>query len=196
LIDLITYGYCYKELGDYHRAKSYLKDALSFDEYNDEIYYELSLLFYEEHKYEASLPLINKALDKNQESAHYLELKADILIALQRTEEACELYLSIIQLNSSTPYYLSKFAFITALQHGIDEAIKILDQGILDHNYPSLHYQKAIIYFLFDREEDGFNEFAIGLDQDFEAHTIVLEKLPELKDNKKIQLMISVYESK
>jgi tetratricopeptide (TPR) repeat protein len=196
LVDYLTYGYSYKELGDLHRAKSYLKEALMFDEFNDEIYYELSLLFYEEHKYEAALPLINKALDKNNETPHYLELKADILIALKRDKEACNIYLSIIQLNNSTPYYLSKFAYITALQYGIDEAIKILDQGLIDYNHPALHFHKSIIYFLFEREEDGFHEFAVGLEHDFESHTIVLDKLPELKNNPKIQLMISLYENR
>lgn len=194
LADFLTYAYCYKELGDYHRAKIYLKEALAFDEYNDEIYYELSLLFYEEHKYEAALPLVNKALDKNQETTHYLELKADILIALNREEEACNIYVKIIQLNNSTTYYLSKFAYITAIKYGLEDALELLDKGLEDYHHEALHFHKSVLYFLFEKEELGYHEFAVGLERDFEAHTVLFDKIPEMKNNQRIQLMLSVYD--
>ena len=194
LIDFLTFGYCYKELGDIHKAKTYFKEALSFDEMNDEVYYELSLLFYEEHKYEAALPLINKALEKNEELAQYLELKADILLGLERVEEACQLYINIVHQNNATPYYLSKFAYITALRYGLDEAIAILDKGLVDYHHPTIHYYKSILYFIFHKEDDAFQEFGYGLEKDFASHQLVFEKLPELRHHEKLNMMISLYE--
>lgn len=194
LVDYLTFGYSYKELADFHKAKFYFKEALSFDEYNDEVYYELSLLFYEESKFEAAFPLINKALEKNEDIPHYLELKADILLGLEKLEEASALYLHIIQFNHSTPYYLSKYAYITAIRYGLEEAISLIDKGISDYHHPSLHFHKSILYFIFEKEEEGYHEFAVGLEHDFSSHTVVFDKLPEMKNNPRLQMMISLYE--
>jgi hypothetical protein len=56
-----------------------------------------------------------------------------------------------------------------------------------------LHFHKAVLYFIFDKEEDGYQAFALGLEQDFSAHTLVFEKLPEMEKNPKIQMLLSVY---
>lgn len=192
-LDYQTYAKAYRELGNLHKAKIFFKEALSIDESNDDIYYELAKTYYQEKKYEAALPLVNKALEKSKELAHYLELKADIFIGLEKIEEACELYNNIILLHSSTSYYISKFAYILALKYSLEEAIEILDKGIESNQHPTLYFHKAVLYFIFDKEEDGYQAFAQGLEQDFSAHTLVFEKLPEMEKNPKIQMLLSVY---
>ena len=192
-LDYQTYAKAYRELGNLHKAKIYFKEALSIDESNDDIYYELAKTYYQEKKYEAALPLVNKALEKSKELAHYLELKADIFIGLEKIDDACELYKNIILLHSSTSYYISKFAYILALKYSLEEAIEILDNGIESNQHPTLYFHKAVLYFIFDKEEDGYQAFAQGLEQDFSAHTLVFEKLPEMEKNPKIQMLLSVY---
>jgi tetratricopeptide (TPR) repeat protein len=192
-LDYQTYAKAYRELGNLHKSKIYFKEALSIDETNDDLYYELAKTYYQEKKYEAALPLVNKALEKSKELAHYLELKADILIAIEKIDEACELYKNIILLHSSTSYYISKFAYILALKYSLEEAIEILDNGIESNQHPTLYFHKAVLYFIFDKEEDGYQAFAKGLENDFSAHTILFEKLPEMEKNPKIQMLISVY---
>lgn len=192
-IACLTLAKCYKELGEIYKAKRYFKESLSLDDNNEDAYFELALLFYFERNHKAALPLINKALEKIKDMPHFLELKADILIGLENVDEACELYKDIIQLNNSTSYYLGKFAYVTAMRYGLPAAIQILDNGLIEHNYPVLHYHKAILYFLFEKEEKGFEEFAAGLASDYASHTVVFDKLPHLAENKMIQSLIELY---
>jgi tetratricopeptide (TPR) repeat protein len=190
-IDYQTMAKCYRELGNLHKAKVFFKEALSIDESNDDLYYELANVYYTDGKYQAALSLINKACDKNKELAHYLELKADILIGMDKLDEACELYKNIILLNHSTSYYISKFAYIAALKFGLEDALELIDKGIEEDQHPSLHYHKAVLYFIFEKEELGFKSFATGLEIDFSSHTILFEKLPEMAENSIIIGLIS-----
>jgi tetratricopeptide (TPR) repeat protein len=194
-IDYQTMAKCYRELGNLHKAKVFFKEALSIDESNDDLYYELANVYYTEGKYQAALSLINKACDKNKELAHYLELKADILIAMDKLDEACELYKNIILLNHSTSYYICKFAYIAALKFGLEDALELIDKGIEDNQHPSLHYHKAVLYFIFEKEELGFKAFAKGLEHDFPSHTILFEKLPEMAKSRVIIGLISDFKN-
>lgn len=194
-IDYQTMAKCYRELGNFHKAKIFFKEALSIDESNEDLYYELANIYYTEGKYQAALSLINKACDKNKELAHYLELKADILIGMDKLDEACELYKNIILLNHSTSYYISKFAYVAALKFGLEDALELIDKGIEDNQHPSLLYHKAILYFIFEKEELGFKAFATGLEHDFSSHTILFEKLPEMAENSVIIGLISDFKN-
>ncbi len=194
-IDYQTMAKCYRELGNFHKAKIFFKEALSIDESNEDLYYELANIYYTEGKYQAAFSLINKACDKNKELAHYLELKADILIGMDKLDEACELYKNIILLNHSTSYYISKFAYVAALKFGLEDALELIDKGIEDNQHPSLLYHKAILYFIFEKEELGFKAFATGLEHDFSSHTILFEKLPEMAENSVIIGLISDFKN-
>lgn len=192
-LDLQVYAKSYRELGNMHKAKIYLKEALSIDESNDDIYYELAKTYFQDNKYAAALPLILKALEKSKDIGHYIELKADILLGLERVEEACELYRDILLQHNSSTYYISKFAYILALEYSLEEAIDILDTGIASEQNASLYYHKAVLYFIFHKEEEAYLAFSLGLQHDFDSHTILFEKLPEMEVNDKIRSLLSLF---
>lgn len=192
-IDHYTLGLAYKNLKDTHKAKFHFKECLTFDELQDEAYYQLAILFFDEAKYLAALPLITKALEKNEDIVHYLELKADILCELDQLDTALDIFERIIQLSNYTPYYLSKLAYMTSLRYGLEEALNILDGGIEDYKHYALYFHKAILNFAFSKEEEGYHQFSLGIAKDFDAHEIVFEKIPEMRLDPKIQLMIAHY---
>lgn len=125
---------------------------------------------------------------------HYLELKADILFEMNEIDDCLALFEKIIQLTNSSPYYLSKLAYITTVKLGLDEAIRILDRGIEEQHCYALHYHKAILYFAFSNEQEAYHQFTIGLDKDFDAHEVVFQKIPELREDPRIQLLLAHYE--
>lgn len=192
-VDHYTLGLAYRNLGDKHKAKFHFKECLTFDELQDLAYYQLALLFYEEGKYQAALPLVIKALEKSEDIVHYLELKADILCELEQLDAALDIFERIIQLSNYTPYYLSKLAYITSLRYGVQEALDILDGGIEDYNHYALYFHKAILNFEFSNEEEAYHQFSLGIEKDFESHEIVFDKIPELRNDPKIRLLIAHY---
>lgn len=192
-VDYLTMGLAYFQIGNHHKAKSYIKDALAYDELADEAYHQLAYIFYIEKKYQASLPLINKALEGNEDMIIYLELKSDILYELGDLDNCLKIYERLIQLTSAQPYYISKLAYITSVLYGLDEAIAILNKGIEDYQLMSLYYYKSILYFVCENEMEGFLAFQMGLENDFDNHSILFEKIPELAQHPKIQLLLAHY---
>lgn len=192
-IDHYTLGYAYHQTGELYLAKYHFKEALSFEDIADEAYYQLARIYFEEEKYHAALPLVQKALDKSADYVHYLELKADILYELDEMSECLEIYERIIQMTNSLPHYLCKLASITSVHYGLEAAMEILDRGIEEHSHYALYYHKAMLYYIHDHWADLYIEFGKGLMRDYESHDIVFEKFPELEKDPNIQILLSQY---
>lgn len=193
-VDHYTLGHAHYRLNNNYKAKLHFKEALNYDEIADEAYYNLAIIFFEENKYSAALPLIQKALEKNADIAHYLELKADILYQLGDLEGSLETFNKILTQSTKTPYYIHKLAFLYAEKHGLGDAIGIVEQGIENYDFDVLYFYKAILYFYFGEEVNGLNAFSIGLQKDYDSHSVVFDYLPDLIQSPKIQLLLSQFE--
>ncbi len=143
---LQEYGYIYELLEEFDKSAVYYKKVLKMDSSNEYMLTRLSHL-YAEKKFDYPQALVY--LDKKTElSTNDYFLKAYILTALERYEEAVEYYKKYIERN---PYHVAGFVNITLCEIELeryDDAEKHVNEGLkYAPGFSYLLNSKAIILY-------------------------------------------------
>jgi tetratricopeptide (TPR) repeat protein len=127
---------------DYATAEKYLRQAIELDPSLERAYASLGTYYLRQKKYDASLDMADRLLQRNPNSAEALSLRYESLKALKRTDEAKQAQLAM-QATSGNQTADEAFRQGVALYNAnnVPEAEKAFERSLAkDPNYAKAHY--------------------------------------------------------
>jgi tetratricopeptide (TPR) repeat protein len=148
-----------KTLGNFDVAQEYFKKALTIDQMNDGVMYELAQTYAAQRKLEEALFFFKEAYKINPKNEWYLMNAASVLEEKRDYKEAAVIYQKLIQLKPDHIDFYFDYASMLLYDNKFEEAIKVYDQiqskiGISE----DVSVQKEKIYLRLGKTDKAITE--------------------------------------
>ncbi|NLP43250.1 MAG: tetratricopeptide repeat protein [Peptococcaceae bacterium] len=150
---------CLLELGRSQEAIQTLNKLLRLAPTDAETLYRLGSIYVFYGEYEDALMCFNGCCKLRPNNSHYWEMKAEMLIKLNKLDEACLSYKKALRLGGR-PHIISRLAYCYAIKGNISKAQKLLNKAlkIEPDNYDAL-CNLAAIYHKLNKNDQAYKLF-------------------------------------
>jgi tetratricopeptide (TPR) repeat protein len=187
----VRIGECYDKLHKYDAAISYYKKAVHEDPLLDRGWILLTNIYYDDKNYSKAAYYIAEALKIDEDNAAYWKRYAEIKMKLNFYEEAVAGFEKCLTLGDNAIEIYIALVDVLSFLGEFNDAISVLfDAQKTYKNFAEIEYRLAGLFFVLNKKNYGFNHLIVGLNLDYEYHTILKEIYPTVLDNKKVQKLI------
>ncbi|MFW5978814.1 MAG: tetratricopeptide repeat protein [Bacteroidia bacterium] len=188
---VLSIGYCYTALNENKKALECYNKALELDNYNPEIYHEISNIYFEQKNYWDALFYAKKATIVDDETDYYFTSYGQIASQLKLKNEAIIAFEKAVEINPKT--YNNWVLLIDELiKNGYTlRTISTLEEAI-DNNFGNAEIYFRLAAFLFKEREyvKAFKYFRKGMNDDPQEKSIFFEICPGAKKSKEINKIL------
>jgi len=187
----VRIGECYEKLHKYDAAISYYKKAVHEDPLLDRGWILLTNIYYDDKNYQKAAYYIAEALKIDEDNTTYWRRYSEIKIKLNFFEEAVSGFEKCLILgDTSIEIYIALVDVLSFLGEFNDAITVLYDAQKTYKNFAEIEYRLAGLFFILNKKKYGFNHLIVGLNIDYEYHTILKEIYPTVLDNEKVQQLI------
>jgi tetratricopeptide (TPR) repeat protein len=190
---LLRIGQCHQSLGRYRMARTFLHQALQYDPLNDEIFFHIGICHAREEDWQQAARYFRKAIHIEGEQDEYHLALAEAYRATGKITQAKRHYELAAELSPETANYWVRFAFFLIEARRGAEALKVLDQADEHVFSPELAYCRVACLFLIGRRQEACYWLSEALSEEFDAHNLLFEFVPELEGDTDVIALISIY---
>ncbi|WP_026777140.1 lipopolysaccharide assembly protein LapB [Polaribacter sp. Hel_I_88] len=187
----VRVGECYEKLHKYDAAISYYKKAVHEDPLLDRGWFLLANIYYDDKNYNKAAYYTAEALKIDEDNAVFWRRYAEIKMKLNFYEEAVTGFEKCLMLgDNAIEIYIALVDVLSFLGEFNDAITVLIDAQKTYKNFAEIEYRLAGLFFTLNKKKYGFNHLIIGLNLDYEYHTILKEIFPTVLDDKKVQKLI------
>jgi tetratricopeptide (TPR) repeat protein len=192
--ELVKLAECEYHTNRIRDCKRTLIEALKMDSYNDEAYYFLGKCFNALGKYKNAIGSLIKAIDLEDRREEYY---GELALAYQLAGElgkADFYYRKATEIGpESDTYWYQHVRFLIGLGE-YEKALDVLEEAEYQTSSPELDCCRAVCLFKLKRRSKAMNALRDALLEKISTYEILLELVPELKDDKEISSMLRYYQ--
>jgi tetratricopeptide (TPR) repeat protein len=192
--ELVRMAECEFHTGKIRESKRTLIEALKMDSYNDEAYYFLGKCFNALGKHKNAISSLIKAIDLEDRREEYY---AELAVAYQADGENGKADFYFRKATEVGPeldtYWHMHVRFLIGLNE-YEKALDVLEEAFYQTSSADLDYCKAICLFKLKRRSRAMQSLRDALIDNFAAHTIIFDLVPELKEDREVLSMLRYYE--
>ena len=175
-------------------AQNYYKKAVQEDPLLDKGWIAIANLYIKGKKYNKSLFYINKALEIDDQNAHYWRKYAEINLKLSYFEEAAIAFQQCILLKDSDLVIWIGLSDVLCFLGEFEDALtNLLKAKLFFNDFAEIEYRLASLYFKFKNYPKGTLHLETALSIDFEYHSIIKELFPEVYKLQKVKDIIAQF---
>lgn len=178
---LLRMGQCQLGMGNRQIAKSLLRRSLDQDAHNDETFYHLGEIALLEKQWELAVHYCLKAIELDENREEYHASIATAYAQLDELEQAETHYCTATDIAPEEAKYWLQYALFLMLTGQEEGALEILDLAEESTISPELVYCRIACLFRLGDRQEAMLLLSEALDEDFTAHELLFEILPELK---------------
>lgn len=187
----VRIGECYEKLHKYDVAISYYKKAVHEDPLLDRGWILLTNIYYDDKNYNKAAYYIAEALKIDEDNTIYWRRYSEIKIKLNFYEEAVSGFEKCLMLgDNALEIYIALVDVLSFLGEFNDAITVLYDAQKTYKNFAEIEYRLAGLFFILNKKNYGFNHLIVGLNLDYEYHTVLKEIYPTVLDNKEVQKLI------
>lgn len=182
------------KLGAYDKAKKFLLEAIYFDSYNDEAYYQLGLCYLAKRNWVAAEHAFDKAISIEDQREDYYCGIAEAYMQMGRLDDAEENLQTAIELGPDNPRYWLLMSELLMRQGLHEEVLSLLEEA--EENSESIefaYFQAAALYNL-KRKKQAMVILETALREGFAEHKRLFEISPAMKNDPDILSIIHYFE--
>lgn len=190
--DWLRIGQCYLDKTCYKESNQALQQALLVDPFNDEVYFYLGELMAEQEHWQSAISYYDKAISIEHTREEYYASRGETFFHLDRFFEAELDFKKAVDLAPEDGRYTIQYcSFLMQMQRSV-EALYLLDE-VAEQGDPELMYGRIACLFMLGRRKEGIYRLGEALIEDFEAHSILFELIPDLAGDRDVSSMIAGY---
>lgn len=198
--DALTFYYigeCYEKMENYNKALTYFNKASKLDPFLADAWVGKGVVLDVLNRPNESIHYINKAIDIEKNNADYLYILADLQKKRGFMEEAQAAYKKVAELEPENEEIWLDYSDTFYEQGDIETAIEIISEGIKKQSgNADLIYRITAYHIAAGSYNDAYDLFELGLQTDFEKHSLLFDYAPELKSNTMLIDLIDLHKSK
>lgn len=182
---------------DYNVGIRYFKKAVEVDENYDEAWYGIGENHRQLGNFLEATHYLNKAVKLNKFYDEYWQALARAEASLGNLNSAIEAYTEACRINANRSSAWIEWSMIYYGENEHDEAIEILNNALehLNENH-SIHYRLAGYYMLRGKLTDAYKHIEKGLKINYDAHTELVEFIPNNTVKKILEAAILSFKRK
>lgn len=186
-------GQCYQHLGKYEIARSFYSRSDELENSNDEVYFHTGECYANEDNWHAAIAYYLKAINIEDKREEYFAALAEAYYQMEEYEKAEPLFFRACEIAPDQTQYWIQFAtFLMEIGRG-DEAVELLTDAELYTVGAELMYCRVACLFSIGKRQEALYFFGEALDENFEMHTALFDLAPNLRFDRDIQILISIY---
>lgn len=182
------------KLGLYDKAKKYLLEAIYFDSYNDEAYYQLGLCYLGKRNWVAAEHAFDKAISIEDQREEYYCGIAEAYIQLGRIDDAEENLQTAIELGPDNARFWLLMASLLMEQNRHEEVLDLLEEAEENSESVEFQYYRSAALFNLARKKEALVVLESALRDGFAGHTILFKISPGLQQDQDILSIIHYFE--
>lgn len=177
-------GEAYEELENLDQALINYNRAIRIDDTMAEAWLGIAEVLDQQNRLHEAIHYVKKALDLEPDSTAILHVYGDFQRKLGFQEEAEVAYKRVLELEPEDPGIWSDFAQLQQEMHDYEGARETLAEGIKHHpDDAELYYHMSAFLLGIGQRQEAYGNLQRGLELDFEAHDVLFEFMPQLRDN-------------
>jgi tetratricopeptide (TPR) repeat protein len=191
--EFVKLAECEFHTGRIQDCKRTLIEALKMDSYSDEAYYYLGRCFNALGKYKNAISSLIKAINIEDRREEYY---GELAVAYQAVGENGKADFYFRKATEIGPemdtFWYMHVRFLIGLGE-YEKALDVLEEAEYQTSSADLDYCKVACLFRLKRQSKAMNTLRDALLENFTAHEMLFEMVPELKENKEITSMLRYY---
>lgn len=188
----VRIGECYERLDKYEAAISYYKKAVHEDPLLDRGWILLTNLYFNESNFEKASYYIAKALKIDENNTLYWRRYSEIKIKMNFFEEAVVGFQKCLELRDDAIEIYVSLVDVQSFLGDFNEALATLFKAQkIYKNFAEIEYRLAGLFFILNKKNYGFNHLILGLQIDYDYHTILDELYPTVFEDDKVKALLT-----
>lgn len=189
-------GKCYEKLNDTKMAIDFYNKTVHEDPLLDKGWLALTEIFISQGNYQKALYYIKKALSIDEENHVYWQKLGEINLNLNLFEEASRAYAKCIELEDDRLEMYVALADVLHFLGEFNDAIQILiDARKKYKEHAEITYRLAGLYFLSQKNSEGFFFLENSLKINFEYYHQIREMFPTVFAREEVSYLVEKYNS-
>lgn len=182
------------KVGQYDKAKKYLLEAIYFDSYNDEAYFQLGQCYLAKRNWVAAEHAFDKAISIEDQREDYYCGIAEAYIQLNRIEDAEENLQTAIELGPDNARYWILLSQLLVDQRRYEETIDLLEEAEENSESTEFQYFRAAALFGLQRKREALIVLETALREGFADHEKLFIISPALRHDQDVLSIIHYFE--
>ncbi len=184
-------GQCLRMMEQYDEARKYYHKALQLDPMDDELLYHLGQCYAQLGNWQNAVWYYLKAIDIEDQREEYFGSLAEAYWSGEQYQKAEAAFLEAISITPEEAYYWLHYAALLLATGRGEEALALLTQAEEEAVGSEVSYGKVACLFNLGRRKEGLFWLTEILMEDYEAHPILFELVPELSEDSEVIQVIA-----
>lgn len=134
----------YEAKDDYYSAIDFYKKALKFNEFNDDVFLNLSYCYSQIKDYELADKYADAAIELNDKSAYSYYRKGNIMVSVKRYDEAANAFKKAVELDPEDVDYYNSLSYCYSKDEKLDLSLEYANRALLlDKTNAYSYFRKA-----------------------------------------------------
>lgn len=191
----LNVGICYDKLEQHFKAREYFRQAIEHTPNFAPAFYEIARSYLLSEEPQKALPIINKAIEYSAMTSKYKLLKAEILMLLNRIDEAEEIWEKVKKDSKGNAF---KHIDLSKMEGLLDEDGIGLFQALIESNFnpAKMAYIHIVNLHAMDKKAEAAYMLNNALEDFPDDYEFLFEMNPELKTEPYIMDIIEDFFSK
>jgi tetratricopeptide (TPR) repeat protein len=186
-------GYCYFKINDFDSAQTFFVRALKENQKDHETIYLLGECFIHFKVWDKAMKCYKAAIKEESRREEYYVGLAKAYHGLGNDVDALLCYQKSVDIAPDMAAYWIQYAlFLVSVNQG-EKAINILEEAIDYVGEVDIAYCKVECLYKMGKVHEAIYILGDALEVDFLGHELLLQRIPELKDNEAVQSLINAF---
>lgn len=186
-------GQCYQHTGKYEIARSFYSRSDKMESNNDEVYFHIGECYANEDNWRGAITFYKKAILIEDKREEYFAALAEAYYQVEGYEQAKPLFKKACEIAPDQTQYWIQFAtFLMETNRG-EEAVELL----IDSEYytvgAEIVYCRVACLFSIGKRQEALYFLGEALAEDFDMYEALFDLSPNLRYDKDVQALISIY---
>jgi tetratricopeptide (TPR) repeat protein len=190
----VSIGQCLFHQGKHQSAIAFYRHAIELDPLNDEAYFYLGECYLSIEEWYAAAMALDKAIEIEDKREEYYGALAHAYYGMDDLDKAQECFWLAIESSPEDHQYWLKLAIFLLDTERPDEAVEVLEQAEDTAVGAELLYARVACLLAMGRRQESFSCLIEALQDDFDAHRLLFEILPELEQDAAMLALIATYQ--
>ncbi|MFK7932177.1 MAG: tetratricopeptide repeat protein [Saprospiraceae bacterium] len=186
-------GQCYQNLGKFEIARSFYNRSDEMESSNDEVYFHTGECYANEENWHAAIAYYLRAINIEEKREEYFAALAEAYYQQNQFDKAEPLFQRACEIApDQTQYWIQYATFLMEAGQGERAAEVLLDAERYAVGTQLLYCRVACL-FACEKRQEALYFFGEALDEDFALHTVLFDFAPNLRFDRDVQILISIY---
>ncbi len=180
---LLRIGQCHQQNGNHAKALSFYRQANRLDPLNDEVYFHLGQCYAHAERWKEALRYFHKAVQIEDRQEEYYEALAVTYYELKEYEKALPCFQRANEIApENSLFWINHAAFLWETGRG-EAALELLEEATEYAVDGELAFARIACLFYLGRRQEAAYWLVDALEEDYAAHSILFQLVPELEND-------------